>query len=329
MPKISIILPIYNVEQYLEECLMSILHQSFFEFECICVIDGSTDRSEEILRKKTKGDTRFKILSQNNRGLSSARNVGIDKAKGEYIMFVDSDDFIDEDACEQLYSLVENEKVDILGSCFRTYPEGSVSKFSMRTGVLSTASDLLKSTLKPQSSDDLCFVWRYLIRRDFLNKNNIRFNPEIRYAEDMIFMMESFSYAKKIYLTDYAPYHYRTNNPHSIMHERKYNAYMENSLCMIYDIKKSIIQKNRWDEITPFSFDLAERTIKNYTRMLMENRKEKGETANVYIKEVLALPMMRNAFQVIGFRNIYSNGKEYFLYLCMKFQILPILKLYY
>ena len=266
---------------------------------------------------------------QENRGLAAARFEGMLRANGKFIMFVDSDDFLDNNACEQLVTIVERYEIEVLGYSYKTYPNGCTSKYSMQIGQVLTPPQLLSSTVIPQSSDDLCFVWRYMICRDFLNRFNIQFNSKVRFAEDMIFIMEVFSFAKNVYLTNCAPYNYRTNNPHSIMHESKYNPYMEKSLLLVYDIKREIIERNHWDELTPFSFDLADRAVKRYSRMLMANRKAKGESKDKYIREVLNLPMMRDAMRIIGFKNVFGNWKEYVVFLCMKFQFMPVLKRYF
>lgn len=329
MPKISIILPVYNVERYLEACLNSIVAQSFTDWECICVNDGSTDESEKILQAYTKDDARFKVITQENKGLAATRMVGFSKAMGEYVLFIDSDDYIDKNACSRLLYLMESTRVDVLGFSYKTVPNGKTSSYSMRTGEILTPQQLLQSTKQPQSSDDLCFVWRYMVQREFLQRNQIAFNPQVRFAEDMIFVMEMFAHARTIYLTGEALYNYRTDNQYSIMHDKRYNPYMENSLSIVYDTKKKIILNNHWDDLTPFSFDLANRTVKNYSRMLMDNRKANGEPKEKYIREVLGLPMMQDAMHVIGYRNVFDSWKEYVVYLCMKFCFMPVLKRYF
>ncbi|MFI3241966.1 MAG: glycosyltransferase [Alphaproteobacteria bacterium] len=113
-PKISIIIPIYNVEKYLSRCLKSVIAQSFIDFEAICVNDGSQDNSEEIVKNYAKKDKRIKIITQENLGLSMARNNGIKKAKGEYIYFLDSDDFIHPQLLEICYNYALKHKVDLV-----------------------------------------------------------------------------------------------------------------------------------------------------------------------------------------------------------------------
>lgn len=108
MAKISIIVPVYNTEKFLEKCLNSLINQTLKDIEIICINDGSTDKSLQILEKFANKDKRIQIINQTNSGLSVARNIGIKKAKGEYIGFVDSDDWVDLNFFEQLYINVKN-----------------------------------------------------------------------------------------------------------------------------------------------------------------------------------------------------------------------------
>lgn len=130
-PDISVIIPVYNVENYLGECLDSILNQSFKNLEVICVNDGSTDNSLKILESHAKNDSRVKIISQENNGPGYARNVGLKYAKGEYVLFVDSDDFISNDSLNDLYNnavsnnsdlvLFDNQEFDETENTFKFY----------------------------------------------------------------------------------------------------------------------------------------------------------------------------------------------------------------
>lgn len=329
MPKISIILPVYNVERYLEACLNSIVAQSFTDWECICVNDGSTDCSINILEAYSTQDKRIKVLNQNNSGPAVARSHGISEASGEFLLFQDADDFIEEDAYARLIELMEKTRVDVLGFSYQTFPDGQYSCFSMKRGEVLSPVALLKSTKTPQASDDFSFIWRYMIRCSLLLEHPVTFDSRIRVGEDTLFIMEVFSHASSVFLTDYAPYHYRVDNQNSIMHEVKYKPYLEESLSVLYEKKMRIIQKNAWDKWTPFSFDLACRAVNNYSRMLMNNRKSKGEPKENYIPEVLHMPMIQDAMNIIGFKNVYGSWKEYMMYLCMKFCFMPVLKRYF
>ena len=329
MPFLSIIVPVYNVERYLDECLSSIINQSYTDWECICVNDGSTDNSFEILQKYASIDKRIRILEQRNSGPSVARSLGISVANGEYICFMDADDFLDCDTYRSLVEMMNGYQIDVLGYSYKTFPNGTISRYTMTVGKLLSPLELLSSTITPQTSDDFAFVWRYMIRKEILDVNGINFKPEISVGEDTVFMMEVFSHVRSVYLTDYAPYNYRVDNQYSIMHKEQYKPYLESSLIAQYEAKRQIIERNHWNELTPFSLDLADRAVKRYSRMLMANRKAKGESKELYIREVLSLPMMKDAMKVIGFRNIFDNWKEYIVFICMKFQFMPVLKRYF
>ena len=110
-PVVSVVIPVYNVEPYLSECLDSVCKQTLKNIEIICINDGSTDRSLTVLQKYSERDKRIHIINQNNQGLSYSRNVGIRQAKGRYVYFLDSDDYITHNALETLVHTMENTKI--------------------------------------------------------------------------------------------------------------------------------------------------------------------------------------------------------------------------
>ena len=113
MIKISVIIPVYNVEKYLRECLDSLINQSFKDFEVICIDDGSTDKSYKILEEYSQKDSRIKVLKQEHNGAGAARNLGIEIAKGKYIQFLDSDDYFEPNMLEELYNTAEKFGADM------------------------------------------------------------------------------------------------------------------------------------------------------------------------------------------------------------------------
>ena len=116
---ISIIIPIYNVENYLRQCLDSIVAQTYQNFECLLINDGSPDNSSDICREYVAKDTRFRYFEKENGGVSSARNLGIERSEGAYITFIDSDDWVDSDYLEVLYSAILEEQADIAVSTYK------------------------------------------------------------------------------------------------------------------------------------------------------------------------------------------------------------------
>ena len=131
MNEISIIVPVYNVAEYLSECLESLINQSFTNTEIICINDGSTDDSLKILEKYSKSDDRIMIISQENRGLGSSRNVGLKNASGKYVFFMDSDDFLELDALELLYNNITSNDSDVVFYGAYKYIDGETTNYPM------------------------------------------------------------------------------------------------------------------------------------------------------------------------------------------------------
>lgn len=136
MPFLSIIVPVYNVESYLRDSLNSLLNQTFPDYEVICVNDGSTDNSLNILEEFSKKDARIKVISQENKGLSATRNVGIRNSTGKYISFLDSDDFLKPNAYAKIYSVILENDVDTIISGYELYPEKRQVIHKLRVDIL-------------------------------------------------------------------------------------------------------------------------------------------------------------------------------------------------
>ena len=192
--KISVVIPVYNASKYIQKCVDSILVQSLHDIEIICIDDGSTDGTSEILEKIAKKDSRIKIIKQKNSGASSARNNGIRQAKGEYILFVDSDDFIIGNyAFERMYKKIEKEKPDLLFFSYinnfeiekKAVPVDMLDKFDGIESVVNIFD------LGIYAFSFFAMPWFKLHKRDFILRNNIKFNTNIVFYEDFDFF---FSY---------------------------------------------------------------------------------------------------------------------------------------
>ena len=203
---ISIIIPIYNVEKYLEECIESVINQTYKNLEIILVDDGSTDRCLEICKKYEKQDNRIKVIHQENAGVSVARNVGIDFSTGQYIGFLDSDDFIEKDMYEQLYKNLKAEKADIAGCDYYIYNTFKATKSDILTkkkSVMTTEEALIKMN---ELRGFGVGVWNKLYKRKLLN--GIRF-PIGKRGEDWFIIYKIIDKAKKIVYNPNAKYYYR------------------------------------------------------------------------------------------------------------------------
>lgn len=213
--KFSIIIPVYNVEKYLRDSLDSVLHQTFADWEAVCVDDGSTDSSAAILAEYVKKDNRFKMIAQVNEGLSSARNTGIKEAKGDYILFLDSDDWLEPNTLETIAKALNDQ--DVL--CF------SGRRFFEETNSFNSADELLEkvyesgmdyyneNALLPRDFAFVCVVLR-VYKRSFLLENNLRFEEGI-FHEDNLFTPLICYYAKNVRVVNACLYNYRIR-AHSI-----------------------------------------------------------------------------------------------------------------
>ena len=223
IPKISIIVPVFNVEKYLEQCLDSIINQSFKGIEVICINDGSTDGSLEILRDYEIKHDRLKIINQENHGLGFARNVGISHASGEYVLFVDSDDFLSDNALESMYNNSISNKSDLTIFKFHFYKNGKTCGGGFELDRIFGNVDYANFTFNYQKLGKYLLnqnfaSWSKLYKREFLVKNNFTFPVDIAY-EDVLFQVKVFLNAQSIAFVPEFLYNYRSSNTDSIMHD--------------------------------------------------------------------------------------------------------------
>ena len=211
MPSISIIIPVYNVEKYLKECLDSIVNQTFRDFEIICINDGSTDSSPEILNKYAQKDNRFIVISQENQGQGVARNRGIEIANGEYIMFLDSDDWLDTNTFELCYKQIKECKNDFVMFGYSNYYEErnllvpNTTKLKPFKGIENKSINL-KTLDIPFYNNSFCVTQIY--SKEFLDKNNIRFSTD-KNGEDILFVSKAIIESSSISIIDKPLYVYR------------------------------------------------------------------------------------------------------------------------
>ena len=182
MVKVSIIVPVYNVERYLSKCLDSLTNQTLKGIEIICVNDGSTDSSLAILKEFANKDSRIKIIDKQNEGVSVARNTGIEVATGQYLMFADSDDYLIENACEKALNTIGHDGSDI---CIFSHYD-LVDEKLVKSGV---NKDIIKAQKQNNQTytDFSINIWDKIYNRNFLITNSIKFIPNLKTSEDVIF----------------------------------------------------------------------------------------------------------------------------------------------
>lgn len=209
IPKVSVIIPVYNTEKYLCECLDNVINQTLKEIEIICIDDGSTDNSFEILKEYATKDSRFVILQQKNMGAGIARNGGIETAKGEFLAFLDADDYYNDiDVLENLYENAKKNTVLICGGSFAELRQDGVIfsdwENTKEFGYFFDTNKLIKY-------DDWQFDFgytRFIYKRSFLIEKNILFDNK-KYFEDPVFFVKAMTYAKEFYAIKRTTYWYR------------------------------------------------------------------------------------------------------------------------
>lgn len=213
MPKVSIIVPVYKAEKYLRECIDSIISQTFNDWECILVDDGSPDNSGKICDEYAVNDSRLLVIHKENGGVSSARNAGLDIAEGEWITFVDSDDCLYSNALEQWIVTAESNDLDLVQCHYnRVY----------KAGEFCNSSTIPLSTYEYADSEDyLVCVGGNLFKSSIIMENNMRFDGTIRYGEDQLFIYNFMISCRKIQRISDVLYFYRDNNQSATSQKQK------------------------------------------------------------------------------------------------------------
>ena len=206
---ISIIIPIYNVEKYLRECLNSVVNQTFKNIEIICVNDGSLDNSSTILEEFVQKDSRIKVINKENGGYASAINTGLDIAQGEFIQIVESDDYCSATMCANMYNKIANTDADLVTSDFY-FLNKNKTKVCKYLNFKDQDIEFFNLTSLPYIIAKQAFPWKSLYRKSFLDKNNIRMLQDGNGAyEDQPWNAMVLSYAKKILYVNKPLYYYR------------------------------------------------------------------------------------------------------------------------
>lgn len=197
---VSIIVPVYNSEKYIENLLNDIIKQSFSDFEVIIINDGSQDGSQAILERYARKDQRIHPIEVKNSGVSKARNLGLSLAKGKYIRFVDADDRLEADSLQYLMEVAEkDEDLDLIIGSFRSIPEVNLYYGEHAINGKQTLEQMSLDFLFNIRSFYYGVVWNKLYKREIIQKYNIKFNEKMTWCEDFIFNLDYFEYCKWFY----------------------------------------------------------------------------------------------------------------------------------
>jgi len=251
MPKVSVIIPVYNVEKYLMECLDSVINQTLKDIEIICINDGSTDNSPSILNEYANNDNRIILLNGLKLGAGAARNLGLKHAKGEYLSFLDSDDFFELNMLEEMYNNAKINDSDIV-VCNR-------DKFNINTGIYSVTKTpsipenlFNKKTFCYKDMPNEIFhrlqnvAWNKLFKTKFILENDIHFQ-EIKRTNDLFFVHSALAIAQRISWIDKIYVHYRYGQKSNLQKTNYLTPY--DFTKALIELKKFLIKKNLFYEL--------------------------------------------------------------------------------
>lgn len=332
--KISVIVPIYNTSKYLDKCIKSILNQTYKNFELILINDGSTDTSLSICNKYATNDKRITIINKKNTGISDSRNIGINKANGKYISFIDSDDYIENNMFEELIKKMEYEQVDIVKCNANIYTKSNkiiheefgslnnkkIDNIEMKKNIYRFITN--KNTIN-------CYTPLMLIKKDIVSA----FDLSLKYMEDSVFSLEVLLKAKSIYFLNENLYNYRYNHNSSSKNFSNIENNIYSMICAINKIKKILLFNNLLNDslndminanmfyltISKFSLMLDSGIIKTSNEMkkfvIKNNFNEK------YYNQIN--PKKLNILKRIEY---FLWKRNYFIVLCLLLKIVDILK---
>lgn len=217
MPKFSVIIPVYNTENYLDRCTLSCINQTYKDFEIILINDGSKDNSGTICDEYSKKDNRIKVIHQENAGVSTARNVGIINAIGDYIVFLDSDDYLEFNMLEKLNNIIENNEVECIIYNLKNELENKIVY----------GKELIDSLITLIRTETINSPWNKIYKRSIIEKYNIKFDKKIQIGEDLLFNISYISKIKTIYLYNDKLYNYTIENNNSLTSKYKKDKYIQ------------------------------------------------------------------------------------------------------
>ena len=238
MIKYSVVIPVYNVESYLPYCIDSVLTQNTsFSYEIILVDDGSTDKSSNICDNYASQNSSIRVFHIANQGVSHARNIGIEKSLGEYILFLDADDLWEQDFLKTIEEFIENDPDIIAISCSRLYKNGTKKRFYLPLIPHGENGQKFLNNLFSENKTPLFYAWSYIYRRELIVNNNLFFHENLKVSEDFVQIMNTIPCASSIIGCDQPLYLYRMRDD-SATSKISYEKIMNNLTTKAFFFRK-------------------------------------------------------------------------------------------
>lgn len=337
MTKVSVIVPIYNVEKYLRRSIESIQKQTLKDIEIILVNDGSSDGSIAICEEYQKKDNRIEIIDKSNGGVSSARNAGLEIAKGDYIGFVDPDDWIEPNMYEDLYKQIKTSDTDVCMCNYVIENNGkSIPNLLNIKQVLLEKEDIVRqivaemigsSSLNSAGQTIMGSVCRLIVKKELINNNNFRFELGIPLMEDLIFCIQILLKSKKVSINTGLNYHYIINSNSSVF------SYRENMIDIqrnVYSYLEKLLKKDKK------VYSIVEKRLNfRYTNMCIgsianevhrNNSKRLAEKIK-FIKEICKDKKLKSILKELDMKG-YTLRKKLIL-IAIKYELVLYIFLYY
>lgn len=308
MAKISVLIPTYNSEKYIEKCIKSVINQTYKNIEIICINDGSTDNTKNILENLQKTDNRIKIINKKNTGYGSSLNLGIKNAKGEYIAIIESDDFIKDTMFDKLIKIIKEQNCDIIKANF--YKKNSkTKKYSSKYFTNSIQNiEIFPQMLLIQPS-----VWSAIYKKDFLTKNNIKFSETKNASyQDISFHFITMFLANKIFLLDETLYYYRINNPKSSINSSNKPFQIFKEFKRINEFLKNIKTDKKQEEI---------KNIFEFKTMLWNFNRVQNKYNKILLKKMKKYSANWNFKNLIKNKNL-ARKEKFYLKLFLNYNVL-------
>lgn len=298
MPKVSIIIPVYNKEEYITATLDSVLNQSFEDFEVIIVDDGSTDKTPEKVKEYTDKDNRFHVIHIPNAGVSHARNVGINHAEGEWLQFLDGDDLIDREYLFAAVNMVEDCGADIIFTDFCMIDENGQCLKTVKSQEygLADQAGLCRSFIEQQYHNGFFgYIANKLFKYTLLEKSKAKFNEQIKLAEDLDFYSQLYCAVEKACFSCINSFYYLQTD----------SNYLDNTsvdylsqLKVHSDIRKWFIRSGEYEKYR----DVLDRKVSEYVYFTLFHANEKKEDLKEYYEKIIHDPEITECIDYTGFQ---------------------------
>ncbi len=320
-PLFSVVVPVYNNEKYLDECLSSLVNQTENDIEIILVDDGSTDSSGAICDEWALKDNRISVIHKENGGEVSAIRVGFELTKGKYFSKVDSDDWVSPNFYETFRNYMLNNDLDLLITNIIGFPNGKfISSGYVKDEVMS-GRELIKTNKNVHTRNDACFSCRFGFKRSFMIDNKLFFG-DCQTGNDTVLNLAALEAAERAMAVEYVGYHYRTNN-NGVMRQ-KYKKNLENDIIVQYKTRKKC-----FSDIDSYVKDMSVYYVKSIFFAVLRNCINSPQGLRYKdVKRIVNSDWLVDSYKVLGFDLPFDSIKENIMAMVIKLRLAFIYYLY-